>query len=386
MKTNLILKKITWTVLLFLVFTSCQNADNSTSIDSNNTETLSIRSTINPNGNVFSSENQPIENVTVKKLGNVIARSNASGNFTLDGTILNEGDVITYEHPDFITVTKVLKTNSSLSIFMKRRAAGKIIDSRRGGAIALEKGGGIRIPANAFSFRGSPYNGAVKITASYIDVTDENELRSAPGAYIAFDEDRSTLIPLTSFGMIEVNAVIPETNDELQLNKGRTIDAVFPILTSNTPTTVNLYEFDTEIGYWTLAGQLNTVQNTLQGEITTVNSTWNADEPCSEDLICVKVKIEYANGNPGCQVGVEGVTYEGSDGLYIPDANGYVEFSVCPDSVFELGACWIPCCGPNVPPSDTCCNNPQYRTTIDLSTVTLNPNDCTDLGTWVVPN
>jgi hypothetical protein len=378
MKTNLILKKITWTVLLFLVFTSCQNADNSTSIDSNNTETLSIRSTINPNGNVFSSENQPIENVTVKKLGNVIARSNASGNFTLDGTILNEGDVITYEHPDFITVTKVLKTNSSLSIFMKRRAAGKIIDSRRGGAIALEKGGGIRIPANAFSFRGTPFNGEVKITASYIDVTNDNEVRSAPGAYIAFDAARNNLAPLASFGMIEVNAVIPQNNEPLELTKGSSIQVALPVLNPDTPATVNFYELDRDNGYWVLEGNLQNTQGMLLGEITEVNETWNADEECSEELICVKAKILTAEGFPtGCFIHVVGLTYDGYDGYYTTDSSGNVELMVCPDSTFEIQSC--------LNSADFEPPTPQYTVIIQIEPSDIDPNsDCTDLGTWIL--
>lgn len=385
------MKKLSLLVLFLLVLVSCKNNELDTQQENrkpqeSDTALVGKNAFIIADGYVRTSENLPIANVTVKNGTQTIAVSDSEGYFRLRGKPASEGDVLTFENSGFITVTKVVAADSKLIIWMKKRAESVIIDSKEGGTIKLERGGNLRIPANAFTLEQRDYTGPVEITASYVDVTNRNEVRSAPGSYIAFDEATKTLTPLTSFGMVEITAVIPEVNQELELRRERPIQATLPILTETSPSRVNLYELDRASGYWILSGQLTSFQNTLLGEITTVNSTWNADDPCSEALVCVKVEVIFQNGNPGCGVGAEGITYQGFDGIHSIGSDGYVELMVCPDSVFELGACWLLCCGPGVPSSDPCCNNPQHRTTIDLSTVTMNPNGCTDLGTWVINN
>lgn len=386
MKANSLTQNILWSLVLSVLFISCGQDVNSPSETSNKTMPLASKAFLNSDGYVRTPENYPISGVVIKKGKEIIAKSDKEGYFTIEDTTLKEGEILSFEHSEFISVTKVISSDSKLIIWMKERGEGRILDSRKGGRIALEKGGEVRIPQNAFSFRGAPYEGEVEIRASYIDVTDANEVRTAPGSYIAFDERQNNLVPLTSFGMVEITAVIPEIEAPLELSKGRSISVILPILTEETPDTVNLYEFDAAVGYWVLEGELRNIENTLQGEITSVNSAWNADEPCSETLICVKVKVIFQNGNPGCGVGATGVSYQGFDGLHSIGADDYVELMVCPDSVFELGACWLVCCGPGTSPSDPCCNNPQYKTNIDMSTITINPSGCTDIGTWVVPN
>ncbi len=385
MKSNSIIQKTMWLLITCITFTACnQNLSSPSEIDKK-TISLANKVLLSFDGYVRTANNLPIEGVIIKKENNIIAKSDKEGFFIIKGEIKEE-DILSFEHPKFIPVVKILRANTKLIVWMKERSKSTLINSKEGGYIKLEKGGELKVPQNAFSFNRKPYKGEVEITASYIDVTDENEVRTAPGSYIAFDEKRKNLVPLTSYGMVEITAVIPKENAPLDLIKGNSIQVTLPIFTDNTPETVNLYEFDSKVGYWILEGKLKNIENTLQGEITSVNSTWNADDPCNDTLVCVKVKVLFQNGNPGCGVGVSGISYQGFDGPHSIGADDYVELMVCPNSVFELGACWIVCCGPGSNPSDPCCNNPQYKTTIDLSTVTMNPNGCTDIGTWIVPN
>jgi len=343
------------------------------------------------NGSIRTSEDWPITNVAVSKNGVVIARSNNDGFFMVGqfghSTVLEWSDVLRFEHPNFVTTTKILRSDTRLIIWMKQRGERTTFRSNTAQIIALEKGGHVNIPNDAFNLDGELYSGIVEFRASYIDVTDRNEVRAAPGSYVALDERRrNTLVPLNSFGMIEITAVVPRKNTPLELREDRVIMVAFPILTESTTDRVNLYEFNAEEGVWIFKGSLQNIDNTLQGQITSVNTAWNADEPCSQSLVCVEAEVLYQSGNIGCGVGATGVTYQGFDGIHTTDLDNHVELMVCPDSIFELGACWILCCGPGVPPTDPCCNNPQYRTTIDISTITLNPTGCTDIGTWVIPN
>ncbi|MGY3793812.1 hypothetical protein [Aquimarina sp. 433] len=326
-------------------------------------------------GTLQTKNNKPIVNATIKLRGDIIAFSDSKGGFVLEENSFRLGDVLTIEHEDFVTVSKVIEKNTKLFVLMKERAKAHVIDADKGAEIPVAFQGQISIPSNAFNYRGKPYNGKVEIRATYIDVTDPFELRSAPGSYIAEEED-GTLYPLTSFGMIEITATIPEKNIPLDLNEGAVIDASFPIQTENTPEQVNLYELNKETGYWDISGVLVNQGNVLRGEITSVNSSWNADDPCANALVCVRVQVVYTNGDPGCYVWATGLTYNGFSGHFTPDANGFVEFWVCPDSVFQLNACLCLC----VP------GGPIYTSIIDLSTVTMNPSGCTDLGVWTINN
>ena len=331
-------------------------------------------------GIVIDQAQNPLEEVEVFNGEDLLALTNSEGVFEFDSGDITESDVLTFKHVDYVTVSRVYNENSDLLVFMKDREAAVSFESSEGQTIELESGFELDFPADAFELNGESYNGEVLVTVTYFDPLDQKDVISAPGPFISLDGD--VLAPLSTYGMFEVLALTPE-DEELDLAADVTATVNFPGI-DGAPGDVNFYELNRETAYWAEVSVLENTGNQLQGEINTVNSSWNADEPCSDQLICVKVKIEWANGDPGCGIGATGVTYQGFYGWQRPDANDEVELMVCPDAVFELGACWYLCCGPGNPPS--CCDNPQYKKNIDMSTVTLNPNGCTDLGTWVVPN
>ncbi len=325
-----------------------------------------------------------IDDVEVISDGAVLATTNREGEFSFDSGDISDGDLLIFKIDGYVTVSKIFRDDSKLKIFMKGREEAVVFESADGRTIELESGLELDFPADAFELNGAAYDGEVSITATYFDPENNLDLISAPAPFIEQKGASDDLIPLSTFGVLEVLAFTPD-DEELQLAADVKVDVVFPAI-AETPSEVNLYELDPEVGFWSLSSNLDLVGSQLQGVITSVNSSWNADDPCSDQLICVKVKIEWTNGDPGCGIGATGVTYQGFDGLYSPDENGEVQLLVCPDAVFELGACWSLCCGPGVPASDPCCNNPQHKRNIDMSTVTLNPNGCTDLGTWTINN
>jgi len=324
-------------------------------------------------GAVLDINNNPIADVLVKKGDVVLTATNPDGTFELEPG-LTDGDVLTFERDGFVTVSKVFKDDLKLSIFMKDREVPIGIDAAEPHTLTYESGLVLEIPAEAFSLNGEKYTGEAVVTATTFDATDQMDLISAPGAFIAESAEPGNLLPLTSYGIMEILVCTPE-NIPLQLDTE--IAIVFPLTNDETPQTVNWYELNEATGYWSLSGTLVNNGNQLQGAINTVNSAWNADEPCAEELICVEVNIQYANGNFGCGIGASGITYQGFDGLHSPDQNGNVQLMVCPDSVFELQACFLLCIG---------CPGPVYTQLIDLQDFTPNPTGCTDIGTWIIPN
>ncbi len=371
-------KSILYLLSIALVLFSCTNDDHS---NSKSTKVIDLESKagINPIGHIVSKENEPIYNVSIIKNGRIIATSEEDGSFNVKKAELKSGDVLSFEHTDYVTVTKVLNDNSALIIFMQNRAEPIRIDSKKDNKITLEKGGYIIIPKNTLGIKNKPFMGEVNIRASYIDVTNSFELRSAPGSYIAQGE--KGLYPLTSFGMIEIVATIPEKDLRLDVVRGKNISIGLPIISpEETPKRINLYSFDRLKGYWQLNGVLENNGDVLLGEVTSINSAWNADQPCSSSLVCIKFKVTYTNGtpSPGCYFAAKGLSYNGFDGLQTIGSDGYVRLNVCPNSAFELQACVVcPIC-PGSP----------YTTTIDLSTISTppGPDGCIDIGTFTVNN
>lgn len=364
--SNFMLK--TMIVFTLMVITICCN----TLVEDNNSSI---------SGKILSIDMVPLSGVNVKRGEKIIGKSNEKGNLKINRANFKDGDVLTFEKENFVSIYKVIKENSTLDILMKKRNVFVEIEAEKGGLIKFGDGGSLNIPKNAFMIKGKPYRGYINIQATYIDVTDSKEVMSAPGAYIAENRD-GNLYSLTSFGIIEINVSDSKNNIPLDLKKDTGLKISYPIKTENTPDRVNLYELNVETGYWSERGFLRNNGSTLQGVVTSVNSAWNADEPCSSTtpLMCVKIKVEFTSGNPGCGVDVNGVSYQGYDGRYLPDVNGYVQFMVCPDSVFDLGTCYPVCT--SCPPG----SGAVYKKTIDLSTITMNTSGCTDLGTWVIQN
>ncbi len=357
--------------LLAIVFTT-QSCENEEVIESKNTVTTEEVTKNSVLGNLQTTNNEPISNAKIKLGDQILAISGPRGNFVLDKNDFEINDVLTIEHVDFVTLYKIIAPNMKLFFLMKERVDPIRIGSNDGGVITVGPGGEISIPSNAFSNNGNPYNGAVDIRATYIDVTDDSELESAPGAYIADDGPGTNPYPLESYGMMEIVATIAGTLTPLDLRPGKEIKTSFPILDGDKLNDVNLYELNNVTGYWSESGELTTVDNTLQGSITSVNRGYNADKPCADELVCVKIKVEYKNSDPVCGIRLKGLSYRGFDGPKMPIINGYVYFWVCPNSVFKLKACRS--------------NDPNFSTTFDLTTANMNPLGCTDLGVWTIYN
>jgi len=239
-------------------------------------KSLEDRSIVSYEGYTKTPENLPISGVVVLKNGITIARSASNGFFVIKGG-LQEGDVLRFENPNFVTTTKVFRSDSNLTIWMKKRGEKREFYSGRGESIRFGKGGRLTIPRDAFSLSGKPYNGRVEIRVSYIDVTDRNERRAVPGRWTALDGYIKQIV-VSSYGMLEITAVDPRRNRQLELQEHRRIEVSFPIIVETTYL-VNLYELNTEDGFWVLKGSFNNVKNSIRGEITSVNSAWNAALP-----------------------------------------------------------------------------------------------------------
>lgn len=323
-------------------------------------------------GAVYAVDGEGLSSVLVSYAGQPVAQTNDLGEFTIPEGLIPEDATLSFTHPEYVSVLKNLSPNLKLDIFLTPKGETIQIDGAAPQKVFFAESGSLSIPAKTFQLAtGQIYTGPINLSVSFVDVSDSRQIRAAPGAFVA-EDDQGNQRPLQSFGMVELEANTPEGRP-LEVRPGASIEISIPLIMEDTPQEVNLYSLNEETGLWDLEGTLTNDGNRLLGEITNTGA-WNADQPCADSLICVKVKIEDPN-NLGCGVAAEGLSYAGFDGLYTPDADGYVYLNVCPNSVFELQACF-PLCIP--------CPGPVYTAVIDLSTIPINPSGCTDIGVFVL--
>ncbi len=344
-------------------------------------ETLSLK------GKMYDVKSNKIINQAQISIGDVRIKSNAAGEFKIPGLKTNKEYIITIEHANYVSMTRKIKFNVAkkmdLNFTLIPRSTEKQFDSGDSIIVPLMEGGEINIRPNSFIAKSAGrYKGKVNLRVTYINPKDNSAIVASPGIFMSSDNQ-----PLQTYGMVEIYATTPK-GERLEIMERSPIKLMMPNLTGIV-SNVGLYSLNTSTGLWDKKGELlfDKQTNTLLGQVTSISSAWNADDPCTQNPVCVQFQFVDVQGNPIIQmVAVKGVSYSGFGGWFQTDANGFANFQVCPNQVFKVVTGLIPCCGPEdipgTPQHDACCINGGmiYGPVIDMNTVTLNPSGCTFLG------
>lgn len=343
-------------------------------------------------GKVFDINTQVMLRDIEIKIGNISVYSNSKGEFLVDNLIAGEEYMMSIRHKDYVEINKKItltdvSKNMSATFSLIKRNEKQIFNTRDTITVKYENNGIISFKANSFINNLSmPYNGKIGISVTFINPVKPKMILGSPANFIALESGKK--IPLKTFGMIEILAT-DSAGNRLDINKPAKIN--FPIIDSIT-TGTGFYHLDLSTGYWIREGILSfdKVSYSMLGEVTSISSAWNADQPCSEALVCVRIRVVDELGNPSPRyVGAIGLSYNGYYSPVSPDAQGYAELYVCPNSVFQITDDIIPCCNnqiPGTPEYQFCCENGGLvrGPIIDMSTVTLTP-PCTDIGQVTFP-
>jgi hypothetical protein len=324
-------------------------------------------------------------------IGDMKIKSGVNGEFNIPDLKANKEYVLTIEHPEYVSIKRKLKFTVpkalNLNFTLVPRSAEKQFNSSDSIIIPFSQGGKITILPNSFTTKSAnPYKGTVNLRFTFINPIDNNTIAAAPGIFLSSDNK-----PLQTYGMVEIFATTPK-GERLEIMEKSPVKLSMPNITGIS-TNVGLYSLSSITGLWDKKGELifDKQTNTLQGQVTSISTAWNADDPCTQAPVCVQFQFVDAQGNPKIHfAAVKGVSYQGFNGWYQTDVNGYVNFWVCPNQVFKVVTDLVPCCNPgSVPGSpehDFCCINGgmTYGPVIDMSTVTLNPSGCTFIGQVVL--
>jgi len=350
------------------------------------------KATLSLKGKIYNNSSQElIENATIS-IDNQKVQTNKNGEFVKTDLKTNNEYFIKIEHPDYVSIIRkvkytILKDITTNFPLIPRNPAQKF-NASDSIIATLNEGSSIEVQPNSFITKdGSQYNGEVIIRATFINPQNNNSIISSPSTFISSDS-----LPLQTFGMMEIYATSSK-GERLEIKGNKPIKVKIPNITGLTANT-GLYSLNMENGSWIKKGEFrfdNNPTNTLSGLVTSISSAWNADNPCSNSLVCIRVLVVDNSHapRPGYFIGAKGLTYLGYTGLFQTDANGYVNLNICPGETFKFVGDIIPCCDgheiPGSPEHIFCCvNGGQIQgPMIDMSTVTLTP-PCTFLGEVVM--
>lgn len=281
-------------------------------------------------GRVVNPRNEPVVGVQVRVPARDAALTNDRGEFNLVGLPATERLPVSFSARSFMDTTKIYNTarlsiGTSVVVIWPRRMPA-LLDADRGGRLTFPDGSVSFPPRSLADERGRAVRGKVRVSLSALDVSDRQQLRSAPGDFTARMRDNS-IRQLETFGVFEV---FVETADgrraDLARGQSVTVELAIPEkLRRNTPEAVGLFSFDQKGGRWVEEGRLRRTPSraTLVTSLSTVYPVWNADQPL--DTTCLKVQVVDQSNQPvqaNTPVEAEGADYYGISPVAYTDGNG----------------------------------------------------------------
>lgn len=248
-------------------------------------------------GTVVDQQNYPISGVLVK-IGAQSTHTDNNGVFVLK-------DISTYEYFAYMTATKTgyilgsraIAPTSGLNeirIMMLPADIAGTVNSGATGSVSLPNGSKVTFDGDFKTSAGLPYSGPVQVVINHLDPTDIDFTEKMPGMLFARTEDEESRV-LESYGMTNIE-LLGAAGEKLQPANSAQVE--FPITASqqaSAPSTIPLWHFDDELGYWIEEGFATRQGNKYIGNLAHF-SWWNCDLP--HDWILLKLRFVDQNGNP----------------------------------------------------------------------------------------
>jgi hypothetical protein len=262
-------------------------------------------------GIVVNENNLPINAATIT-IGDASTTTDANGMFILKNAIVKENlAYIQAAAAGYFNGFKSilpLEGENSVKIMLKEQFS---VVRNSGTAFSLEYDEyAIGFSGDFVKEDGSPYNGPVTIAFNYLSPTDENLNDLMLGMLLGQAVDGEPNL-LETFGMLTVE-LTGSANETLQIASDSELK--FPIATSQlatAPSTIPLWYFNEEAGYWVEDGVATKVGDNYIGNVTHF-STWNVDAP----IPIAKIDLTVLNQNNAALLGVHIFAY--ADGEVVP--------------------------------------------------------------------
>lgn len=285
--------------LLLILFSGCKK-----DVDIDNSEIvgipIEIEVTADIFGDIIADDDGPIQDVKVT-VRNESTTSDLNGVFLFEDVKLDEnGSLVIFEKEGFLDafyiVYPVDGQRSIIKMKMIRKESPEKFQADIGGKVNIEGGGTLEFGPNTIvTASGQNYTGEVWVYARKIDATNNDDRDLIPGLR-ALDKD-GELTQLATFVMANVQLESP-SGEELNLAEASTAELRLPIsseITSVATSTIPLWYFDEDLGYWIEEGIATLDGNAYVGEVSHF-SLWNCDAPFP--VVDFRAQFVYENGKP----------------------------------------------------------------------------------------
>jgi hypothetical protein len=351
-------------VLVISLFGSCQSDDEIQQAEESAFEE-NFGSVISRDfiGRVVDLNDNPIQDVTIT-IGSSTVQTDENGVF-----ILNNADV--FEKFAYVTAKKAGYIDGSRSLIPTDRKNNVAIMLLPNAPIATVQSGvasEVSFPSGtkvvfdgAFQEEnGNDYSGSVQVAMFHLKPSDERLDKLMPGMLYAQTENNEEAL-LETFGMLHVE-LRGSAGQILNIKTGHVAEITFRIddnQVATAPTTIPLWHFDQERGYWKQEGLAAKTGNKYVGQVSHF-SWWNAD--VFLEVVNLTVTIVDPDGNPISNLGVGLVANGITSTINLTNNLGMISGIIPPNQTITLNVYAF-------------CGTLIYTTTIGpFSTNTILPN------------
>lgn len=274
-------------------------------------------------GEVVDDNSQPVAGAEIT-IGSSTTTTNSDGIFFIENANVHSNHAyIKAEKSGYFLGSRSIVpqdgTNKVRIMLLDKTPIGSF-DASTGGTLSGD-GISIAFASGIVDASGAAYSGNVNVAANYIDPEGEFLLEEMPGNLIGADADGGKY--LQTFGMAAVE-LTDDSGNKLQLAEDSPAEMTFPLsaaLMADAPTTIPLWSFDEDNGYWIYEGEANLEGNTYVASVSHF-SFWNCDIPTTYTNVEGRVINSSGDGVSGAIVEIvsasfgTGIGYTNSDGYY----------------------------------------------------------------------
>jgi hypothetical protein len=296
-------------LLLAVSFSSCNPNDDSNNNAGPNDDAFAqnFGSTVARDfiGQVVDIDNAPIQGVTIK-IGTTTVQTDVNGVFIINGAnVYQKFANITAKKVGYIEGSRAMVPTSgknNVKIMLLPNAPLETIQSGVVSEVSIYSGTKVKFQGGFQDENGTNYTGPVQVSMFHLTPTDENISKLMPGMLYAQTSTNQEAV-LETFGMLNLE-LRGSAGQKLNIKEGQTGEITIRIDDSQiatAPSSIPLWHFDEERGYWKQEGVATKVGNKYVGEVSHF-SWWNYD--VSFPSVYLTVTVVDSNGNPLSNINV----------------------------------------------------------------------------------
>lgn len=243
-------------------------------------------------GTVIDSNRQPIDNVQIT-IGSSTVTTDVNGVFIIDNATVNERFAyIKASKNGYIHGSRSLVPTSGVNkvtIMLLEETVAGTTSSGVSETISLSNGASVSLNGDYIKEDGSPYQGTVDVILHHLDPVDPEVNEQMPGMLYAANANGEERL-LQTLGMLAVE-LRGANNEDLNLADGTTAEIRVPVdasLLSTAPSTIPLWYFDEDAGYWIEDGEATLIGSEYVGTVSHF-SFWNCDIPARAITLCINL-------------------------------------------------------------------------------------------------